>query len=192
MHWAARLTHPLLVALPLLALMLMAPSAAFACGSSSSEITYCPETPRIEVHEPPKAAQPKPSAKQHPVPHQTTPAKTGEEKATEPEAEPRSGKGHHAGPPAQGGNHPGGGKPGSHAAPKQPSAAHQNGGEGPVAKSGGPTTKGVAASASSGGSSPVLPILVAVVVLAAISIGVFVYRERKGGGDRTGYTGARG
>jgi len=38
-----------------------------------------------------------------------------------------------------------------------------------------------AASKSSGGSSPVVPILIAVVVLAAISIGVVLYRQRKSG-----------
>jgi cobalamin biosynthesis Mg chelatase CobN len=34
---------------------------------------------------------------------------------------------------------------------------------------------------SSGGSSPVVPILIAVIVLAAISIGVVLYRQRKSG-----------
>ena len=44
----------------------------------------------------------------------------------------------------------------------------------------------VAAKSSGGGSSPVVPILIAVVVLAAISIGVVLYRQRKsdqGGSD---------
>jgi hypothetical protein len=44
----------------------------------------------------------------------------------------------------------------------------------------------VAAKSSDGGSSPVVPILIAVVVLAAISIGVVLYRQRKsdqGGSD---------
>lgn len=36
-------------------------------------------------------------------------------------------------------------------------------------------------SKSSGGSSPVVPILIAVAVLAAISIGVVLYRQRKSG-----------
>ena len=39
------------------------------------------------------------------------------------------------------------------------------------------------ASASGGGSSPVVPILIAVVVLAAISIGVVLYRQRKSDQD---------
>jgi cobalamin biosynthesis Mg chelatase CobN len=36
---------------------------------------------------------------------------------------------------------------------------------------------------SGGGSSPVVPILIAVIVLAAISIGVVLYRQRKSGGQ---------
>jgi hypothetical protein len=46
------------------------------------------------------------------------------------------------------------------------------------------TSTGVPASSESnsgGGSSPVVPILIAVVVLAAISIGVVIYRQRKDG-----------
>jgi cobalamin biosynthesis Mg chelatase CobN len=38
----------------------------------------------------------------------------------------------------------------------------------------------------SGGSSPVVPILIAVVVLAAISIGVVLYRQRKSGQGGSG------
>jgi cobalamin biosynthesis Mg chelatase CobN len=45
-----------------------------------------------------------------------------------------------------------------------------------------PASTGTNASQSSGGgSSPVVPILIAVVVLAAISIGVVLYRQRKSG-----------
>jgi cobalamin biosynthesis Mg chelatase CobN len=43
------------------------------------------------------------------------------------------------------------------------------------------TQSGTNVSESSGGSSPVVPILIAVVVLAAISIGVVLYRQRKSG-----------
>lgn len=39
------------------------------------------------------------------------------------------------------------------------------------------------ASHASGGSSPVVPILIAVAVLAAISIGVVLYRQRRSGQD---------
>jgi flagellar basal body-associated protein FliL len=41
------------------------------------------------------------------------------------------------------------------------------------------------ASAASGGTSPVIPILIAVVVLAAISIGVVLYRQRKTSDSQT-------
>ena len=53
------------------------------------------------------------------------------------------------------------------------------------AKSLGGTQQGANASNSSGGgsSSPVVPILIAVVVLAAISIGVVLYRQRKSDQD---------
>ena len=46
-----------------------------------------------------------------------------------------------------------------------------------------PATTGVPVSAESNGgsSSPVVPILIAVVVLAAISIGAVLYRQRKSG-----------
>lgn len=43
------------------------------------------------------------------------------------------------------------------------------------------TAQGHNVAESSGGSSPVVPILIAVVVLAAISIGVVLYRQRKSG-----------
>jgi cobalamin biosynthesis Mg chelatase CobN len=45
------------------------------------------------------------------------------------------------------------------------------------------TATGTPVSKSSGGSSPVVPILIAVVVLAAISIGVVLYRQRKSDQD---------
>jgi cobalamin biosynthesis Mg chelatase CobN len=55
-----------------------------------------------------------------------------------------------------------------------------------VAESSGGTATPVAhktESSSGGGSSPVVPILIAVIVLAAISIGVVLYRQRKSGGQ---------
>jgi cobalamin biosynthesis Mg chelatase CobN len=47
----------------------------------------------------------------------------------------------------------------------------------------GGTQQGQNVAESSGGSSPVVPILIAVVVLAAISIGVVLYRQRKSSQD---------
>jgi hypothetical protein len=199
MHRALRPPLLLLAALPLLALALAhpAPSAAASCGATSAEKTYCLEPAEIESGESIKHPE-TPTTHHHakPVHHSTSP-KSGDEAAekNEPgsESEPKSGEGHHSkvAPPAKGGNHPGGGKPGHHAVAKHP-ATHQGAGKSTAPKSEGPTTKGVPASASTGGSSPVLPILVAVVVLAAISIGIVVYRERKGGNGPAGYTGARG
>lgn len=77
-----------------------------------------------------------------------------------------------------------------------------NGGSGPAGKGGTPagggtgegstklgdeqalgaTAQGENASHSDGGSSPLVPILIAIAVLAAISIGAVVYRQRRQGG----------
>ncbi|MBS1887162.1 MAG: hypothetical protein JSU06_08240 [Actinobacteria bacterium] len=46
---------------------------------------------------------------------------------------------------------------------------------------GAPTQTGTHVAKSSGSSSPLVPILIAIVVLAAISIGVVLYRQRKSG-----------
>ena len=66
--------------------------------------------------------------------------------------------------------------------------ANSGGSEGSIGeqKDLGNTQQGKNVAQSSGGSSPVVPILIAVVVLAAISIGVVLYRQRKsdqGGSD---------
>jgi cobalamin biosynthesis Mg chelatase CobN len=198
MHRALRPTRSLLLALPLLALALtlFTPSAAFACGGSSSEVIYCSGAPNLESGESIKHSE-KPTTTHHhvkPTTHHSSAPTTGEErtdKKTGHEAEPKTSEGHHshAAAPTKGGNHPGGGKPEGHAASKHPNAAEPGAGKNAAPKSSeGPTTKGVPASASTGGSSPVLPIIVAIVVLAAISIGVVVYRDRKGGDGQTGHT----
>jgi hypothetical protein len=191
-------TRLLLVALPLLAVALLAPSAAFAaspCGGTSAEITYCPEVPTIESGGTPKNHGKPPATNGHSEPG-TAPKTEGQpvETTTEPGTESQTGEGHGSkvAPPTKGGNHPGGGKPSDGIAGGHAVADPGSSGKNVTAKSEGPTTKGVPASASSGGSSPVLPILVAIVILAAISIGVVVYRNRKGGDGQAGYTGARG
>jgi cobalamin biosynthesis Mg chelatase CobN len=66
--------------------------------------------------------------------------------------------------------------------------ANAGGSEGSIGeqKDLGSTQQGKNVAEASGGSSPVVPILIAVVVLAAISIGVVLYRQRKsdqGGSD---------
>lgn len=108
---------------------------------------------------------------------------TGSKAGTGGGAEEGSGSGNHKkegasskeeeGNPATGvggnGNKPNGGAGGQ-------SESGLSGNE-PVAHS----SAGISPSSSSGGSSPVVPILIAVVVLAAISIGVVLYRQRKSG-----------
>jgi cobalamin biosynthesis Mg chelatase CobN len=75
-----------------------------------------------------------------------------------------------------GGNGGGGNKSGG---------ANAGGSEGSIGeqKDLGGTQQGNNVAESSGGSSPVVPILIAVVVLAAISIGVVLYRQRKSSQD---------
>jgi cobalamin biosynthesis Mg chelatase CobN len=95
--------------------------------------------------------------------------KKGKSSSQEEEGNPSTGAGGNGG----NGNKPGGG-------------ANSGGSEGSISageKAGGPSTSATNASSSSGGSSPVVPILIAVVVLAAISIGVVLYRQRKSGQD---------
>lgn len=102
-------------------------------------------------------------------------SKPKSETSEEPESEPSTGGAGGGG--GEGGNHSGGAKSNAHPGDKIGRAQK-------VAN----TTGGKPASSSSGGSSPVVPILIAVAILAAISIGVVLYRQRKGdsgpGSDR--------
>jgi cobalamin biosynthesis Mg chelatase CobN len=94
------------------------------------------------------------------------------------------GKGNNGGPgPSGGESAKGGGKPGG----GSPEGKIGNGKEVP---GGGSEAKAQPVShkteSASSGSSPVLPILIVVVVLAAISIGFVIYRQRKGGSGQDG------
>ena len=80
-------------------------------------------------------------------------------------------------PPTGGGA--GGGNPGGGAG-GQPEGSV---GEGQKVGGGTSTPTHTSESSGGGGSSPVVPILIAVVILAAISIGVVLYRQRKSGQD---------
>jgi len=89
------------------------------------------------------------------------------------------------GGPQGGGTSPGqGGSPGSEGGshqgnPDKNSAAGENPtGQGKTSAEAAP-----ASTSDDGGSSPLIPILIAIVVLAAISIGVVVARKRRGLGD---------
>lgn len=178
-RWAPRPARSFLVALPLLALALLLASPAFAHAETNNEKVYEPALPSIESGSSTKPAETKAPAPHHAKPkvtHHPTPQATGEEStetATEPTAEPKTAEHHRAAaaPAAKGGNQPpGGGKPGGD--------SHQSPAKNVTPKSEGPTSTKVDTSGS-GGSSPVVPILIAVLVLAALSIGIVVYRERR-------------
>jgi cobalamin biosynthesis Mg chelatase CobN len=103
-----------------------------------------------------------------------------EKSAEEPESEGHkkskeegSGSGKNGNPPTSGG---GGGN--------TPQGGGGGGGAGDGISNGKAVPQqqsGANVSHSTGGSSPVVPILIAVIVLAAISIGVVLYRQRKSG-----------
>jgi cobalamin biosynthesis Mg chelatase CobN len=97
------------------------------------------------------------------------------------EEESKGGAAAVGGSKGNGGN--GGGTEG--ATPQKNGGSTKNGlsGEQEVAGGGNVTPVAHKTESSSGGSSPVVPILIAVIVLAAISIGVVLYRQRKSGGQ---------
>lgn len=105
-----------------------------------------------------------------------------ENSSEEPEEEESSSEGHQKqGGAAAGGN----GNPPTKSGGEGGNSASKGGASKPEGSIGEkqkvtPVTN-VAHTESSGGSSPVVPILIAVVVLAAISIGVVLYRQRKSG-----------
>jgi hypothetical protein len=185
--------YPLLVASPLLALLALALSPTIGRAEKpSSEIIYNPKpVPSIESEPKVVPNQPGTPAKDHPVPRTGTqkpaPSANSEAgtapKATESEGEPGSGEHHPSGaaPPGGGGNRP----PGDGGSPVEGatrSVAHTQ--DHPT-----PTATDASMSTSGGGSSPVLPILIAVFVLAAVSIGIALYRQRRQGSRPEGYPG---
>ncbi len=105
------------------------------------------------------------------------PQSEGQPEAEEPEQA-------QAAPPGAGTKHPPGGD--GHAGAHHQSKAPNGSGHKPVrnvtATPEGSTTAGTATESAGSGTSPVVPILIAVAVLCALSIGVVFYRERKQGG----------
>jgi cobalamin biosynthesis Mg chelatase CobN len=107
---------------------------------------------------------------------------TGKKSSSEEEPEEGSEKEAKTGGAAtgNGGNKPGGGE----GAKANKGGGAESGVGGQQEVTGGNIGTPVAhKTSSSGGSSPVVPILIAVAVLAAISIGVVLYRQRKSGGQ---------
>ena len=149
---------------------------------------------------PSESKSPVEKEKSTPVHHQTTKpsnnpkaegsANSSGESTEEPETEPseesegESHKGAGAGSSGPNSNPPKGG--GGESSKPAHQGAKNNDGVGPgekVTEGGGTPTPVAHKTESSGGSSPVVPILIAVIVLAAISIGVVLYRQRKSGGQ---------
>jgi hypothetical protein len=169
--------------LALLALALF-PVSAFA--GNSGESVYEVEIPSV-------TSEPTVKPEKTPSHHSTTnthKSETGRATASNAEAGEGSGKGSGSqghkkeGPSSQeeGGNPSTGAVGGTGKTPNGGGGAGSEGSIGPGKDLGG-TQPGANASHSSGGSSPVVPILIAVVLLAAISIGVVLYRQRKSSQD---------
>jgi cobalamin biosynthesis Mg chelatase CobN len=169
--------------LALLALALF-PVSAFA---NAGETVYETEVPTIESE--PSTKTPVEKSATHHKPKNNAKAEGSASKETggtgKPEAEEGSSGGHkkkgsseeEEGKSSTGGGGGNGNKPNG--------GANGGGSEGSIGeqKDLGGTQQGKNVAESSGGSSPVVPILIAVVVLAAISIGVVLYRQRKSGQD---------
>jgi hypothetical protein len=186
--------------LALLALALL-PIGARA-EKSSSEITYFDGPPELESVPSQNAAEPHgPTAKQHhgdanPDQHGSpsrATAEGGTKTVNEPEGEPHSEGHHHAGavPPVKGNNPPpGGGQTGKNASPGPAGGSARKSVRNVTPGPREPTaSKADTAGAGGGGSSPLLPVLIAMAVLAATSIGVVLYRQRREDSGPDGYAG---
>lgn len=172
---SARLSFSLLSVL--LALLMVAALPALAQADSSG-IQY--ETEHYEAGVKPKPKHSNPGGEKEAEAEASQQPK-GQKSGSQPPNQ-KSGEGEEeksgAVPAGNGGNNNGGG--GRNASPGGGNAGAETGlgNEKPVA-----TTQGEQASNSSGGSSPLVPILIAVAVLAAISIGAVLYRQRRQGGS---------
>jgi cell division protein FtsN len=181
--------------LPLvLALLALAAFPVFAVAGAIPEY----ETEENEIAIPHETVH-KPKPKQHTeseshkkahgsgVPTESTESSEGEteepvEEVEEPTEETES-KSHAGG--GGGGHHDGGNKPGGEGGKAKGSEGGSSNKIGEKQKVAPPSSTPVANTSkdSGGGSSPLVPILIAVVVLAAISIGVVLYRQRSDGGS---------
>jgi cobalamin biosynthesis Mg chelatase CobN len=179
--------------LALLALALV-PASAFA--GNSGETVYETEIPSVTSESPSGGTEKTPT---HHNPSNSAKAEGSATKETgggggaeNPESEAGSSEGGHkkgsSSKEEEGKSSTAGGGNGGGNGNKPNGGANSGGSEGSIGeqKDLGSTQQGKNVAQSSGGSSPVVPILIAVVVLAAISIGVVLYRQRKsdqGGSD---------
>lgn len=164
-----------------LLLLLLLGLATFAllpmtARAGSAESVYELEPPSVKH----KQAEPE-GGSEVPTPTEVSRERTGPATTTPAEDEPES-KAHHRSdstPPSGGDDHGGGGKP-SRTTPQK--VAH-----GPQPQAATPKVSRSGIDTGSGASSPVLPILIALVVLAAISIGAVLYREGRAARRPEGY-----
>jgi hypothetical protein len=170
--------------LALLALALF-PVMAHA-GETSAGTVYETEIPSAENN---------PSPGSHPVNHSSP--NTGRSESGRATGSDAGGAGSEGSEKKSGSEGSGSKKGSSQEGEKNPSTAAGGGGNNKPGGGAGQSESGLSeghrvggpsstASHDSGGSSPVVPILIAVVVLAAISIGVVLYRQRKSGQDGSG------
>jgi hypothetical protein len=165
-----------------LALMAMALLPTIARAESSSEMVYPLAGANVESIGPLKTGKSEPTteadAPGHKA-HRHAQPSTGEEAlertATEPEVRHKA----RVAPPGNGFKHPPGGDGASPKAAVGPGAKPRTS---VSPRRGVATPKQVEPAGGGGGSSPVVPILIAVAVLAALSISVVLYRERRGDG----------
>jgi cobalamin biosynthesis Mg chelatase CobN len=171
-----------------LALLALALFPVLAHAETSAGATYTPAVPTV----PTKGSTTKTGTEKSTPTHKPSNnakaegsvAGAGGKSSVEPEAEGESEEGQKSSGGVGGnggGNNPptGGGGEGGGSPSKAGGAAKSQDGIGGAKAVAHSQPGGI--SESSGGSSPVVPILIAVVVLAAISIGVVLYRQRKSG-----------
>jgi hypothetical protein len=181
----------LLLALPaVLALFALLLLPAVARAEPSGEVVYHEGPAGLESVGPGRFDKSKAKAEHHVRAHRHVEPTTGEpapdEMATEPgvrrEPEGESGpEGNHKArvtPTGKGGNHP----PGPNGTPPKTSPGTGSSKTSVSSEREVATPKRVEAAGSGGGggSSPVVPILIAMALLAALSVGVVLYRERRG------------
>jgi cobalamin biosynthesis Mg chelatase CobN len=173
-----------------LALLALALFPVLAHAENSNEAIYTPEVPSIEST---GSTAPKTHKESSATPHKSSNNPAAHSSAAETGGTGSEGPEGEAEGESEGNQKSSGGAGGTGGNGNPPKAG---GGEGGGSKSGGTSksaggiseaqavatkSPGAGASESSGGSSPVVPILIAVVLLAAISIGVVLYRQRKSG-----------
>jgi cobalamin biosynthesis Mg chelatase CobN len=169
------------IAASLLVVLAAALAPTIAQAETSSEVTYFGGRKSAENNPLEKTLNQQQKSTAHPKPKSDNETQaTSPDGGTEPTAprpeEKTTGKSkeHH---PGAGAAHPGtgGGKPSGGAPTKQPSPTPTKSSSAPE-----PGTNQISAD---GGSSPIVPILIAIGILAAASIGFVLYRERRQRGD---------